>query len=298
MEKRISSVLAEISAMNVRILLLLSLAAQGCQGDSHGQVSSTGTTSQAIIKPSGKTIESRFAPPSGYQRQAVDKLSFGYYLRTLPLKEHGAPVLYYNGAEKENNDIYSGVVAMNIGKANLQQCADAVMRLRAEYFYKTGQPKKIHFNFTNGFVAAYNPWMEGYRISVTGNKAIWERSGIPGNSYPTFLQYMDMVFTYAGTLSLSKELISVAYKDLSSGDVLIQGGSPGHAVIVVDVAENEAGKKVYLLAQSYMPAQETQILNNPMNKNISPWYELDPSQEVIETPQWKFTTNDLKRFED
>ena len=43
------------------------------------------------------------------------------------------------------------------------------------------------------------------------------------------------------------------------GDVLIQGGSPGHAVIVVDMAENPAtGEKLYLLAQSYMPAQDIQ----------------------------------------
>lgn len=283
--------------MDLRFLLLLPLAVYGCRDTSTGQVS-RGGNSQEIIKPSGKTIESRFSPPNEYERQAFDKMSFGYYLRNLPLKEHNARVLYYNGEEKDNDNIYSGVVAMDIGKANLQQCADAVMRLRAEYFYKTGQPKKIHFNFTNGFVAAYNPWMEGYRISVKGNKANWVNRATPGNSYASFRQYMDMVFSYAGTLSLSRELKTVAYKDLKPGDVLIQGGSPGHAVIVVDVAENTVGKKVYLLAQSYMPAQETQILNNPMNKKISPWYELDTSQEVIETPQWKFTTNDLKRFED
>ncbi len=283
--------------MNLRFLLLLPLAVYGCKDTSTGQVSSTGS-SQDIIQPSGKTIEGRFAPPGGYQRQALDKMSFGYYLRNLPLKKHDAPVLYYNGDVKDNDNIYSAVVAMDIGKANLQQCADAVMRLRAEYFYKIGQPKKIHFNFTNGFVASYGPWMEGHRIAVNGNKVNWVNRAAPGNSYASFRQYLDMVFSYAGTLSLAKELKTVAYSDLRSGDVLIQGGSPGHAVIVVDVAENAAGKKVYLLAQSYMPAQETQILNNPMNRHISPWYELDTQAEVIETPQWQFTTKDLKRFED
>ena len=48
------------------------------------------------------------------------------------------------------------------------------------------------------------------------------------------------------------------------GDVLIQGGSPGHAVIVVDMAENPAtGEKLYLLAQSYMPAQDIQSAGEP-----------------------------------
>ena len=84
-----------------------------------------------------------------------------------------------------------------------------------------------------------------------------------------------MVFMYAGTASLSKELRTVPYTSLQAGDVFIKGGSPGHAVIVVDVAIHpKTKKKVFLLAQSYMPAQQIHILVNPANRNLSPWYEL------------------------
>ena len=85
---------------------------------------------------------------------------------------------------------------------------------------------------------------------------------LPGliRDMPLFRRYLDMVFNYAGTLSLSKELIALPYKNLQPGDVLIQGGSPGHAVVVMDVAVNRDGKKLYLLAQSYMPAQEIHVL--------------------------------------
>lgn len=282
--------------MDLRPLLLLPLAAYGCHQSSSGQAGRSTYEQTALIDPQGRTIEARYVPPEGYSRKAEDRNSFGHYLRSLPLKPHGSPVLYYNGEEKANNDIYSGVVAMDIGKKDLQQCADAVMRLRAEYLYSTDQSDKIHFNFTNGFNAEYKLWKQGMRIDVGGNNVQWSRSGVPGNSYPNFRQYMEKVFSYAGTLSLSKELKHVEYKDLQAGDVLIQGGSPGHAVIVVDVAENAVGKKMYLLAQSYMPAQETQILNNPTNKNISPWYELDVTEQVINTPQWEFSSADLKRF--
>ena len=82
------------------------------------------------------------------------------------------------------------------------------------------------------------------------------------------------------------------------GDVLIQGGSPGHAVIVVDMAENPAtGEKLYLLAQSYMPAQDIQVLVNLKERDKSPWYTLKGEGSIL-TPEWGFTSADLKRFKD
>ena len=100
---------------------------------------------------------------------------------------------------------------------------------------------------------------------------------------------------YAGTLSLSKEMKSVSFTDLKIGDVLIQGGSPGHAVIVVDKAINPETKAwVFMLAQSYMPAQEIQILNHP-TKATTVWYEI-PKNSEIQTPEWTFTIEDLKEF--
>jgi hypothetical protein len=123
--------------------------------------------------------------------------------------------------------------------------------------------------------------------------------GIAGEdySYKNFRKYLDMVFTYAGTLSLSKELQKKSLQDLKIGDVFVQGGSPGHAVIVVDLAVNDkTGDKVFLLAQSYMPAQSIHIIVNPNNSIISPWYALKDIKEELLTPEWTFTKNDLKQF--
>jgi hypothetical protein len=80
------------------------------------------------------------------------------------------------------------------------------------------------------------------------------------------------------------------------GDVFIQKGNPyGHAVIVVDMLDNKKTKqKMYMLAQSYMPAQETQILLNPSSTQTSPWYMLE--EGVIQTPEWTFNSKDLRRF--
>lgn len=250
----------------------------------------------SLITPGGATIKSRFKAPEGFQRVATRPNSFAAYLQNLPLKPHGAKVHYYNGAEKSNNGVYLAVVDMDLVKGDLQQCADAIMRLRGEYLFEQKQYDQIKFNFTNGFEAPYKKWKEGYRIKVDGNKVSWYKSKAPSSSYSEFKKYLRMIFIYAGTLSLAKELKPKSIKDIEIGDVFIQGGSPGHAVIVVDMAINaRRGERRFLLAQSYMPAQETQILMNPVNSSTNPWYS-NLAADQIRTPEWIFSIEDLKRF--
>ncbi|HTB32027.1 MAG TPA: DUF4846 domain-containing protein, partial [Bacteroidia bacterium] len=166
----------------------------------------------------------------------------------------------------------------------------------AEYFYAHKQYDKISFNFTSGFKADYSEWMKGNRVLVNGNNVTWKKSAEPANTYQVFRSYMDVVMEYAGTLSLSKSLKHKELKDITVGDVFIHGGSPGHAEIVMDIAENAKGEKVFLLAQSYMPAQDTQILKNPNDAALSPWYSVNESSHIT-TPQWTFTSNELMCWE-
>ena len=257
-----------------------------------------GIGQNTLLRADGKEIHTRIVPPEGYARVNVKEGSFGEYLRNLPLRSHGAKVHYFDGREKWNRSVYCAVVDMEIGKQDLQQCADAVIRLWAEYLYKYKAYDRIHFNFTNGFRADYTKWAEGYRIRVKGNQVSWYKSKEKDYSYKTFRAYLDVVFAYAGTLSLAKELTSVPVTSMQIGDVLIQGGSPGHAVIVVDMAENPAtGEKLYLLVQSYMPAQDIQVLVNLKERDKSPWYTLKGEGSIL-TPEWGFTSADLKRFKD
>ena len=249
-----------------------------------------------IINESGMTIRTRFNPPDGFKRMEMDKNSFAYFLRELPLKPTGSKVRYYNGNIKEE-DVYDAVVNMDIGNKDLQQCADAVIRLRAEYFYSQREFDKISFNLTNGFKVDYSEWMQGNRVMINGNKTSWKKITKPSNTYKDFKEYLDLVFTYAGTLSLSKEMVSVnKLEDIQPGDVFIFGGSPGHAVIVIDVAQSKTGEKVFLLAQSYMPAQEIHILKNFNDKELSPWYSISQIKDKLKTPEWEFSNNELKRF--
>jgi len=252
---------------------------------------------QRLINVSANRIETRFVLPKGFQRVAVVQNSFGEYLRTLPLKPNGYKVHLYDGTLKAADNVYDAVIDMEIGTRDLQQCADAIMRLRAEYLFKHKRFSEIHFKFTNGDNAQWLKYAEGYRFEIKDKKYVWSKNSQPDNSYKSFRKYLDLVFTYAGTLSLAKELVPVkSLNDIELGDVFIFGGSPGHAVIVVDVAVNQTtGEKLFLLAQSYMPAQEIQVLKNPNNEALSPWYSVKVENMLV-TPEWTFEKTELKRF--
>lgn len=237
-------------------------------------------------------------PPSGFIRQDAAENSFASWLRKLPINRAQKKVHLYNGDLKGNQSAHYAIVQLDVGPGNLQQCADAVMRLRAEYLYSIGKYEQISFNFTNGFSCMYDTWRRGYRVSVNGNSVQWIKEKTADNSYRTFRKYLDTIFTYAGSYSLQKEMQSIEPGEKpQGGDVYIQGGFPGHAVIILDVATKPDGQKLMLLGQSYMPAQDFHILKNPQNEALSPWYPCSSPQTLI-TPEWTFSQKDLHKFKD
>jgi hypothetical protein len=274
-------------------LVLILLVFESC-GQTSGEIAYG--DSRGLYHDTGRTVSSRFDVPDGFKRIEEKRGTFGDYLRSLPLKPHGAVVHLYNGRLKSSQEVHAAVLDMDVGTGDLQQCADAVMRLRGEYLYKTKQYDKIHFNLTNGFRVDYSQWMKGNRVEVNGNKTTWVPKKAPSNTYSDFREYMYFIFTYAGTLSLSRELKPVRMEDIKPGDVFIRGGSPGHAVMVIDVAGNlETGEELFLIAQSYMPAQEIHILRNPENSALFPWYSTNFKGDLV-TPEWTFSRDELMRF--
>jgi hypothetical protein len=240
-------------------------------------------------------IAERIPVPEGYRRVEVEAGSFADWLRHLPLKEGRPPVRLYDGKEKGNQKAHFAVVDVDVGDRDLQQCADAVIRLRAEYLYAKGDYEAIHSDFTGGQRADFTKWAKGHRPRVTDDSIEWQLTASEDSSYASFRKYLDIVFAYAGSASLSGELDAVEnVVDMQIGDVFIKGGFPGHAAIVVDMAvDPDTGKKVFLLAQSYMPAQDIHILRNPANPD--PWYPLDFGDQ-LRTPEWTFSAKELERF--
>ncbi len=222
------------------------------------------------------TLEARVAPPPGFERSAVAPESWAAWLRGLPMKAAGAPVLLYTGAPKWRQDVHEAVIDIDVGTRDLQQCADAIMRLRGEWLFSAGHVRDIGFNYT-----------DGKRRNFAARRK---------TDYASFRKYMNLVFAYAGTYSLEHELKPVRLEDLQIGDVFIKGGFPGHAVLVADMARNaETGEKRFLLIQSYMPAQEMHVLKNPAAPDGSPWYPAAFTGPLF-TPEWTFPEGALHRW--
>lgn len=249
-----------------------------------------------LINPLAKTVQERILVPAGFKRIDDKSTNFDDFLRKIPLKTSDSKVYLYNNKLKNRQDVYEAVIDYDIGNKDLQQCADAVMRIRAEYLYHSLQFDKIHFNFTNGSTAAYTKYAEGYRYNAKINT--WNKTATVDYTYETFKKYLELVFTYAGTASLYKELVPVKnLNDIKPGDVFIKGGSPGHAVIVIDVVKNpETDLILFCIAQSYMPAQNIHVLKN-FNSPLSPWYSANFGQQ-LQTPEWTFDKSELMRFKD
>ena len=219
-----------------------------------------------------KTVK-EIPSPEGFHRMAVDENTFAGWLRNIHLKQD-KHVYLFDGTLKKKQSAQFAVLNIPIGKKNLQQCADAVIRLRAEYLFAQKRYDEIIFTDNNG---------KEYK---------WQKQ----NDYTAFEKYLETVFGWCGSASLEKQLKPVS--DISSieiGNVFIKGGFPGHAMIVMDVAVNKKGEKIFMLAQSYMPAQDIHIVKNPMDEELSPWYRVSDA-EIILTPEWKFTRYQLRRF--
>jgi hypothetical protein len=231
--------------------------------------------------------------PTGYSRIPAADGTFAAWLRKTGLK--GDKTVYlYNGERKANQQAQFAVLNISIGNKDLQQCADAVMRLYAEYLYSEARFDKIAFHATDGTLMDYAGWRNGYRFVLRGQRLQRVKTRNASTTRESFDAYLQAVFSYAGTLSLSRELKPVSgTRDIMPGDVFIQGGSPGHAVIVIDVAVNAVGEKQFLLAQSYMPAQSIHILKNPLAD--SPWYSNQFTGQLY-TPEWTFPGNSLRRW--
>ena len=210
--------------------------------------------------------------PPGYKRITVQDNSFAAWLQQVNLKKDKT-VYLFNGDRKSNQSAQFAVLDISTGDKDLQQCADAVMRLRAEYLFAAKKYDSILFTDNEG---------KAYHFTEPYNS----------NHLHTYLQ---TVFGMCGSASLSKQLHPADIKNMQAGDVFIRGGFPGHTVIAMDVAMNEAGKKIFLLAQSYMPAQDIHVLINPVNITLSPWYD-DAGETKIYTPEYVFAKNELKRW--
>ncbi len=252
-----------------------------------------------LVVKTENVLNKRFRPPEGFHRVEYPEGSFAAWLQSLPLKAYGQPPLLYDGERKLSPTVAS-VLDMRIGKKDLQQCADTVMRLRAEYLYEKGEYSRISFHFVVGFECSWDKWRAGYRIAGPVETPRWVKKEEPSDSRETFDAYLDMVYTRSSTLSLGTlDMIPADPNDMQVGDAFVRPGAPGHTVIIADMAVNPVTQEKYIItAEGMIPAQQPQITNG-LDLTTGPWILVpSPLTGNFASTNTSFAWSQLMRFKD
>jgi hypothetical protein len=246
------------------------------------------------------SLQARIKVPAGFSRSGAQKNSFAEWLRHLPLKPANTPVKTWDGELKYDQNLHCAVVDLDFIGRNLQQCVDALIRLRAEYLWSAGRADDIAFSYSCcSEKVAWKKWKQGWRTKIietsTSSSFQWVKTQKHDSSLKTFRSYLYSIMNYAGTFSLSRDMIKVDVARIEIGDAFVQGAASGsgHGVIILDIATSQSGKKIMLLGQSFNPAENFNVLKS--DGKYSPWFEVDFGEE-LKTPQWSFLKEHARRF--
>ena len=226
----------------------------------------------------GVTVAQAFPPPEGAEQVAPSP--FGAWLQERLLEDAAAPVLTYDGRVVRHR---GRVVQLPHVEGDLQQCADAILRLRAEWLREEGRPVSIYA--TSGDPIPWSRYQTGERPRVEGRHLAWTG----GHGPATWDAYLSAAFNWAGTISL-KAHETRAVTEPQPGDILVEAGSPGHAVLLMDVAREADGTTWVLMGESYMPAQDFHVELGPKDG----WWPLD--EAGLPLPHWPLERAGLRRW--
>lgn len=270
---------------------------QNSKGITAAQPRASAPSFTTVFQPSFTTINS-IPLPKDYHRVEVAEKSFAAWLRKVNLRKNNT-VYLYNKQPKANQSLHYAVLDISTGNKDLQQCADALMRLKAEYHFSTSAYDQINFIAGDKTVFNFKEFAKGKRYALRGQRLSSSQSAADNSCYThlCLMQFLDWVFSYCSTYTLQSQTKAITnLEEIMPGDMLVKAGSPGHAMMVGDVAVNSVtGKKIFLLVQGFMPAQDIHIVKNPNNLSLGPWFEVGGSNKII-TPGWVFEKSQLRKW--
>lgn len=234
-----------------------------------------------VADPAVETIRTAFPVPDGFTRQPASepkREAFAAYLGDLPVMAASEPILTHAGDVVHRP---ARVIDVPMVPGDLQQCADTLIRFRASFLRQRGE--NISFFATSGDPIPWSRYSAGERPYVNDRNIAWKQGS--DGAWESYLAY---VFRWAGTLSLQAyETTPTTHPE--PGDLLVQGGSPGHAVQIVDVATDTNGHTLLLIAQGFMPAQRAHLVIGPQ----SGWWRWDAG---LDLGFWAFDSTHLRRW--
>ncbi|MBI5622152.1 MAG: hypothetical protein HY924_00090 [Elusimicrobia bacterium] len=223
------------------------------------------------------------APPPGFGRVELSSGSFAAWVRRLPVQPEGALVRTWDGKlapQRFYRVLRVSALPLKF-RQDLEQCADWGFRLWLEYQASTRRPDDCWLLDYNGRRVRFQDWRKSGR----------------GASLDSFFRW---AASNANSHSLKKGLGKVAGgPDLMPGDLLVQNetGGIGHASVILDVAVDGQGRRVYLIGFGFMPAQDFHVEAAGPGQGRGDWFTLEGFQEFL-TEHLPYGPPVLRRFSD
>lgn len=225
--------------------------------------------------PDSVRLDDAFPLPAGFTRRP--RTLFGEWLGGLPVEPADRAVRTHDGRVVRHP---ARVIALPMVSGDLQQCADSALRLRAEYERQVGRP--VMFHSTSGDEMSYARWAGGERPVVRDGHLAW----VPGGDR-SWDGYLTQLFNYAGTASLEVH-DTISARTPRAGDLLVEGGYPGHAIVLLDVVVRGSETRV-LVGEGFMPAQDFHVELGPLDG----WWAWE---DGVALPHWPLGAEDLRRW--
>lgn len=109
------------------------------------------------------TLGQTYPPPPGFERVEAD--AFGQYVQALALRDADEPVRNYDGRQVYGHRAH--VLDIPLVSGDLQQCADAILRIRGEFLRAAGAT--VMFHSTSGEPMPWSRYQRGERARGVGD---------------------------------------------------------------------------------------------------------------------------------
>ena len=244
------------------------------------------------------TMWDRFTHSSlrGFTQFAAEPESWCEWLRLLPLAAPGTPVKNYRGeiVVPGDDEHLAAVVAIDIGNRDIQQSADVILRLFAEWRWFVGDLLMLYLSDTK-LELPLEKWRAGERLVFAGKQQKWVAQEPPQSKldHAAFRAYLDSVFSSSDFRALIAESVAITPESLAPGAFFLHEGHPSEVVVVLDVATSRSGERAMILMRARNPAESIHVLR-PSRDSV--WFPVRTDQPLQIPRTRPFSWKELRRM--